>query len=233
MANDSDLSLSRPVICRIDHASQLRSDSHYLEKVPCNTCSAQGIRAPICCNVEFRSAKQCQACKRVIFPLQVEKVRGHWCQVFDRQCKPWIWRPEIHKTIGMGYGSNRIRTALTRLKTEVLAPMPRARESTTTAVKPGDLRSMRRAKRKSCQHVSTKDSQPAERTTSFVTRDLPRSRRTARSASLRLIPCFIFSSAAISRKPFSSSSRSWLTRSFRNSVRRPLAMFRRRAMNYS
>jgi hypothetical protein len=65
--------------------------------------------------------------------------------------------------------------------------------STATNVKPGFLRSMRAAKRKSCQDVSKKDSQPAERTTSFVTSRLPRSRRTARSASLRLMACFIFS----------------------------------------
>src|SRR5260370_29611940 len=35
------------------------------------------------------------------------------------------------------------------------------------------------------------------------------------------MPCFIFSSAAISRKPLSSSSSSWLTCSFRNSDRSP------------
>src|SRR5437870_13137025 len=40
----------------------------------------------------------------------------------------------------------------------------------------------------------------------FVTSRYPLSKRTARSASLRFIPCFTFSSAAISRKPFSSSS---------------------------
>jgi hypothetical protein len=91
--------------------------------------------------------------------------------------------------------------------------------------KPGALRSIRAAKRKSCHHASTRDSQPALRTTSFAVSGLSRSKRTARSASLRLIPCFIFSSAAISRKPFSSSSSSWLTCFFRSSARSPPAIF--------
>src|SRR6266404_125409 len=108
--------------------------------------------------------------------------------------------------------------------------MPSASVSMATAVKPGLLRSIRAAKRRSCQEVSTSDSQPADRTTSFVTSRFPRSKRTARSASLRLIPCFIFSSAAISKKPFSSSSNSWSTCSFRNSDRSPLAMFRSQDM---
>src|SRR6267142_2272197 len=99
--------------------------------------------------------------------------------------------------------------------------MPSARVSTATAVNAGFFASMRAAKRKSCHNVSTKDSQRAERTSSFVTSRLPRSKRTARSASLRLMPCFIFSSAAMSRKPFSSSSSSWLTCFFRNSDRSP------------
>jgi hypothetical protein len=83
------------------------------------------------------------------------------------------------------------------------------------------LRSMRAAKRKSCHNVSTKDSHPAVRTTSFETSRLPRSKRTARSASLRLIRAFIFSSAAISKKTRSSSSNPPSTRSFRNSDRNP------------
>src|SRR6266850_6034905 len=107
------------------------------------------------------------------------------------------------------------------LKILAVAPMPSVSVRTATAVKPGFLRSMRAVKRKSCHNVSTKDSQPAERTTSFVTSGLPRSKRTARSASARLIPCLIFSLAAISRKSRSSSSSSWLTCSFRNSDRNP------------
>src|SRR5712664_567803 len=126
--------------------------------------------------------------------------------------------------------NGRNNTALTTLNIALVAPMPSASVSTATTAKPGLLRRIRCPWRKSCQHVSTKDSQPAERTTSFVTSRFPRSKRTARSASLRLIPCFIFSSAAISKKPFSSSSNSWSTCSFRNSDRSPLAMFRSKDM---
>jgi hypothetical protein len=46
--------------------------------------------------------------------------------------------------LGCGYGSERIRTALIKLKTEVAEPMPRARVRTATAVKPGFLWSCRR-----------------------------------------------------------------------------------------
>jgi len=118
-------------------------------------------------------------------------------------------------------GSGRSSTAFTTPKMAVFAPMPNARVRTATPVKPRFLRSMRAAKRKSCHNVSTKDSQPSERTTSFVTSTFPCSKRTARSASLRLIPCFTFSSTAISKKPRSSSSNSPSTRSFRNSDRNP------------
>src|SRR6266566_800560 len=110
--------------------------------------------------------------------------------------------------------------------------MPSARVRTATAVKPGDLRSIRAAKRRSCQHVSTKDSQPPERTISLLTSRLPRSKRTARRASWRLMPCFIFSSVAISRYSPSSSSNSRFTCSFRNSDRSPVTMFRRNAISF-
>ena len=79
-------------------------------------------------------------------------------------------------------------TAFTTLNMAAFAPMPKAITNTATEVNPRFFLSMRPAKRKSCQHVSTKDSQPPDRTTSFVTSRLPRSRRTARSASLRLMP---------------------------------------------
>ena len=128
---------------------------------------------------------------------------------------------------GLLNGRGLSSTAFTTLNIAAFAPMPKAITNTVTEVNPRFFLSMRPAKRKSCQHVSTKDSQPAVRTTSFATSRFPRSRRTARSASLRLIPSFIFSSAASSRKPFSSSSSSLLTCSFRNSDRSPLAMLRR------
>src|SRR5437016_3533047 len=101
------------------------------------------------------------------------------------------------------------------------------------AVKAGFLRSVRTPYRRSCHNPSTKDSQPAERTTSFVTSRFPLSKRTARSASLRLIPRFIFSSAAISRKPRSSSSSSLSARFLRNSDRSPPAIFRSKDIGFS
>src|SRR5216683_2529093 len=137
-----------------------------------------------------------------------------------------LFSQTITKLSGSWQGKGRRRTELMTEKSAVFAPMPRARVRTATAVKPGDLRSMRVAKHKSCHNVSTKDSQLAARTTSFVTSRFPRSKRTARSASLRLIPCFLFSSAAILRKPRTSSSNSPSTRSFRNSDRTPLPILR-------
>ena len=127
----------------------------------------------------------------------------------------------ITRRSGWGYGRGFRMTPFTTVNMAAFAPIPSASVSTATTAKPGDLRSTRVAKRKSCHSAATKDSQPAERTTSFVTSRFPRSRRTARSASLRLMPCFIFSSAAISRKLRTSSSSSLLTRSFRNSHRHP------------
>ena len=48
-----------------------------------------------------------------------------------------------------GYGSGRSRTASTMLKIAVLAPIPSARMPMTAAVKPGLLRSQRKAHLKS------------------------------------------------------------------------------------
>jgi hypothetical protein len=50
-------------------------------------------------------------------------------------------------------GFKRRRTASTTLKIAVFAPMPRARVSTATVVKPGDFASIRNPCRKSCQRV--------------------------------------------------------------------------------
>src|SRR5207249_6108374 len=63
------------------------------------------------------------------------------------------------------------------VKIAVFAPIPSAKVSTTTAVKPGDLRSVRAPKRTSRHNVSTMDSQPPERTISLLTSRLPRSKR--------------------------------------------------------
>src|SRR5205814_10179320 len=86
------------------------------------------------------------------------------------------------------------------LNIAVFAPIPSASVTAAMIVKPGFLQNIRTPNRKSRQHVSTKNSQPPERTSSFVTSRLPRSRRTSRSASLRLTPCFIFSAASISKR---------------------------------
>src|SRR6266480_4861000 len=71
--------------------------------------------------------------------------------------------------------------------------------TTAMIVKPGFLHNIRTPYRRSRHDVSTRDSQPAERTTSFEASRLPRSKRTARRASLRLMPCLIFSAASISK----------------------------------
>ena len=109
----------------------------------------------------------------------------------------------------------------------MLAPMPSPSVRIATAVKPGDLRSVRSPNHRSRQQVSTPDSQVAERTRSFVTSGFPHSMRTARSASWWLRPAFIFSAAAISRNPFNSSSNSIAERSVRNNDRRPAAARRK------
>src|SRR5438874_2312632 len=67
-----------------------------------------------------------------------------------------------HKLLGSFTGGFLRSIALRALKMVVFAAMPSASVNTATVVNPGDLRSMRAAKRKSCQSVSKKDSQPAE-----------------------------------------------------------------------
>jgi len=47
------------------------------------------------------------------------------------------------KASGLGYGSGRSSTPFTTLKIAVLAPMPSARVSTATVVKPGLRRKVR------------------------------------------------------------------------------------------
>src|SRR6202795_161409 len=51
------------------------------------------------------------------------------------------------------YASGRSRTAFTMLKIAVFAPMPSARVSTATIVKPGEFTSIRSPCRKSCQNI--------------------------------------------------------------------------------
>src|SRR5579872_4620100 len=59
--------------------------------------------------------------------------------------KPCVIIPTCTSSPGRCTGSSRNITVSIRLKIAVLAPMPRARVITATAVKPGDLRSMRAA----------------------------------------------------------------------------------------
>src|ERR1019366_3821892 len=53
-----------------------------------------------------------------------------------------------------GYGNGRSTTELTTLKIAVFAPMPSARTSKATMVKPGALRNVRKEYRKSFRKVS-------------------------------------------------------------------------------
>ena len=55
---------------------------------------------------------------------------------------------EEDETIGMAKGNGRRRMPSTSEKTAMVAPMPKARVRMTVAVKAGDLRSWRRAKRR-------------------------------------------------------------------------------------
>src|SRR5260370_26262034 len=103
--------------------------------------------------------------------------------------------------------------------------MPSARDKIAVAAKAGLNRRRRKPNFRSCQSVSTNDSQPTARTCSFTLSGPPISMRAARIASSRLIPRRIFSLTAASRYPRSSSSISRSTCSLRNNPRRPLARF--------
>src|SRR5579863_48666 len=78
----------------------------------------------------------------------------------------------------------------------VFAPMPKARDSTATAVKPRLRASSRNPYRKSCPSDSRPDSHPTLRTSSFTASMLPISTRAARRASSSFIPERTFSSTA-------------------------------------
>jgi hypothetical protein len=56
--------------------------------------------------------------------------------------------------VGRATASGRRTIASTTLKIAVLTPMPSAKVSTTGALKPGDLRVIRRANRRSCRNLS-------------------------------------------------------------------------------
>ena len=84
--------------------------------------------------------------------------------------------------------------------------MPSASVSTTAAVKLGDLIIVRKPKSKSCQHVSTRDSQPASRTISFVTSRLPLSNLTARCRMVKKLEWIEMAQLAVSSILFKSLS---------------------------
>src|SRR5258708_19040168 len=104
--------------------------------------------------------------------------------------------------------------------------MPSARDKIAAAAKAGLKRRRRKPNFRSCQSVSTNDSQPTARTCSFTLSAPPISMRAARIASSRFIPRLLFSFTAASRYPRSSSSISRSTSSLRNNPRKPPARFR-------
>src|SRR5437660_10612646 len=104
--------------------------------------------------------------------------------------------------------------------------MPSARDKIAAAAKAGLNRSRHKPNSRSCQSVSTNDSQRTARTCSFTLSAPPISMRAARIASSRLIPRRIFSFTAASRYPPNSSSISRSTCSLRNNPRKPPARFR-------
>src|SRR3989440_538188 len=108
----------------------------------------------------------------------------------------------------------------------VLAPMPSARDKIAAASKAGLNRSSRKPNFRSCQSVSTSDSQLAARTRCFTLSAPPISIHAARTACSRFNPRRIFSFTAASRYPRSSSSISRSTCCLRNNPRRPPARFR-------
>ena len=66
----------------------------------------------------------------------------------------WMVVVIMARRAGSLTGHGRRSSVSTMLKIVELAPMPSAKESMATAVKPGFLRSIRKAKRRSCQSVS-------------------------------------------------------------------------------
>src|SRR6266566_178200 len=101
--------------------------------------------------------------------------------------------------------------------------MPSAKDKIAAAAKPALKRRSRRPNLRSCQSVSTNDSQLTARTCSFTLSAPPISMHAARNASSRLIPPRILSFTAAARYPRNSSSISRSTCSLRNNPRRPLA----------
>src|SRR5215470_5716126 len=90
----------------------------------------------------------------------------------------------------------------------VFAPIPRASVSTAVAVKPGDLRIMRRLKRKSCQSASKNKNFCNALRSSCSKVTLPNWRRAAAAASSLDMPCAMNFSASNCKCSWISSSNS-------------------------
>ena len=99
----------------------------------------------------------------------------------------------------------------------VLAPIPSANVSTATVAKPGDLRSVRAAKRKSCSNVSTTGTPRRSRYLAAVCVTPPSFISASLRASCGFIPRRKLSSMCIRTWLSSSSAISWLLSRLRKS----------------
>jgi hypothetical protein len=107
---------------------------------------------------------------------------GHRC--CRRRCR----RRRGRAAGGSGRASGRSRMALSRVKMEVLAPMPRASESRATRVKPGLLARPRMPRRMSWRVLSRLDSQREDQTWCLTELRLPISALAARRAASGVMP---------------------------------------------
>lgn len=113
------------------------------------------------------------------------------------------------------------RTPFMTEKIAVLAPIPSAKVRMATAGNPGDLRSMRSAKRTSCKNELNAVYHPLASTFPLIESMRPISIRAFRSACGRLKPVCILAAVLCSTKSCSSSFNSLSSRSFLNSARKP------------
>ncbi len=126
---------------------------------------------------------------------------------------------KVTRRSGSGYGSGSSSTPSMIENSAVLAPMPSARVSSATAVKPGLRRSTRAPCRTSATRSSNRDTPRASRHSSFTRLTPPRSSRARRSASTRGSPAATCFSICLSRWKASSSSSSRSTARLRRSAR--------------
>jgi len=88
--------------------------------------------------------------KRVIFVPNVDVLAGRWPVEEDADAQRM--QPDVGESRRLGVRQGFISSAWTTLNMAVLAPMPMASDRTTAALRPGLLRSMRRAYQKILQH---------------------------------------------------------------------------------